>query len=328
MTVEHTTQSDLPSVSVIIPTCNRRTSLERTLRSLLAQDYPPDRYEIIVADNSSSDGTGEMIASLRTQARCKLWHFVKPPEGPGRARALGMREAGGEILAFTDSDCVADARWLRAGVTAMTGNAAIVQGKTLPDPSVPWGPMSRSIKITQLSHIYETCNIFYRKAPAMEAGGFSGSFFDLGTGTFGGEDLELAHRVMRLGWASAFADGAVVYHEVSRHSFGSWLIDPHYRLWPLMVRRVPEFRRHFFLRYFLYPGQFWLIVALAGMLGALWWAPCLLLALGYWGDCALRPTRFWRGPLRAVRVLVCLPRDLLILVALTVSSLRHRCVVL
>ncbi|MHA2283533.1 MAG: glycosyltransferase family 2 protein, partial [Promethearchaeota archaeon] len=56
----HTT---VPSVSVVIPTHNRRELLKCTIESLFNHSYPKDRYEIIVIDNASSDGTEKMIQS-------------------------------------------------------------------------------------------------------------------------------------------------------------------------------------------------------------------------------------------------------------------------
>jgi mycofactocin system glycosyltransferase len=105
-----------PGVSIIIPSYNRVSQLERCLRSLLHVDYPPDRLEIIVVDDASSDGTQAMIERL--SAECVEQNIAlrstrqSTRQGVAMCRNRGAELARHELLAFLDSDCVASARWL------------------------------------------------------------------------------------------------------------------------------------------------------------------------------------------------------------------------
>ena len=97
-----------PSVTVIIPTRDRKGELAECLKSVFAQDYPKDKLEVIVIDDGSEDGTGEVGHMFS----CKLFSH-KNSHGQSYCRNLGAKEARGEILAFIDSDCVAGSSWLK-----------------------------------------------------------------------------------------------------------------------------------------------------------------------------------------------------------------------
>lgn len=96
-------------ISVIVPVFNEDRYLERVIAALQAQDYPRDRYELIFVDNGSSDDS-LFILALYPMIRV----FKESREGAYAARNRGLREARGEILAFTDSDCYPLPGWLNA----------------------------------------------------------------------------------------------------------------------------------------------------------------------------------------------------------------------
>lgn len=98
----------LPMVSVVVPARNEAARIGACLDALLGQDYPRDRYHILVVDNASTDGT-----AART-ARYPVTRIVEPVRGIARARNTGIRAARGECIAFTDADCVPCPHWLRA----------------------------------------------------------------------------------------------------------------------------------------------------------------------------------------------------------------------
>lgn len=94
--------------TIIIPTRNRKDFLKRCLAAALSQDYSD--YEVIVIDNGSSDGTDEMIRDAFPKVRYFLQDKVP---GPAATRNLGIRKALGEIIAFTDDDCIVPPNWLQ-----------------------------------------------------------------------------------------------------------------------------------------------------------------------------------------------------------------------
>jgi len=114
-----------PPVSVVVPVFNGAQRISRCLEYLLAQSYPPDRREIIVVDNGSSDGTRELVGgfpvTLLSETSCR---------SPYAARNAGIMSAGGEMLAFTDADCQPHRDWLRHGVrTLLDSRADLVGGR-------------------------------------------------------------------------------------------------------------------------------------------------------------------------------------------------------
>ena len=90
----------IPSISVVIPTYNRATTVGEAIRSVLAQDSPPD--EIIVIDDGSTDGTGDVLAEFGDALKV----LRKPNGGVSSARNAGVRLARSEWIAFLDSDDV------------------------------------------------------------------------------------------------------------------------------------------------------------------------------------------------------------------------------
>ena len=95
-------------VSVVVPVRNGERTIGECLASLVAVDFPAADREILVVDNGSSDGTGGIIARFPVQ------RLHVPRRGVSRARNAAIRASHGEILAFTDSDCVVARAWLCA----------------------------------------------------------------------------------------------------------------------------------------------------------------------------------------------------------------------
>jgi glycosyltransferase involved in cell wall biosynthesis len=93
-------------ISAVVPTFNRIATLRQTLTALAAQDYPD--YEIIVVDDGSSDGTGDVVTREFPAVR----YVRQPNRGPAAARNVGIRAALGDIVAFTDDDCLPPVDWL------------------------------------------------------------------------------------------------------------------------------------------------------------------------------------------------------------------------
>jgi cellulose synthase/poly-beta-1,6-N-acetylglucosamine synthase-like glycosyltransferase len=98
--------ADPPSISVIVPVRDGESTIADCLDAILANDYPPDRREVLVVDNGSSDRTAALI-----QAR-PVRYLHEPRRGVSHARNQGIAESDGEILAFVDADCLVEPQWL------------------------------------------------------------------------------------------------------------------------------------------------------------------------------------------------------------------------
>jgi glycosyltransferase involved in cell wall biosynthesis len=123
-----------PFVSVIVPVYNGEATIVQCVESLLAQDYPSDRREIIIVDNGSKDHTVGLIQSYAQSGKIILLNETQVLNAYG-ARNTGARVAKGEILAFTDADCKADANWLLELVKGFRDSSVgCLTGKVIPAP--------------------------------------------------------------------------------------------------------------------------------------------------------------------------------------------------
>jgi glycosyltransferase involved in cell wall biosynthesis len=95
------------AVSVIIPTYNRRDELRRTLETLTVQEFPAKEFEVIVADDGSSDDSAEVAASFDGPLRMKYVFQEDLGYRAGAARNAGARLAAAPVLAFLDSGTMA-----------------------------------------------------------------------------------------------------------------------------------------------------------------------------------------------------------------------------
>lgn len=124
-----------PSVSVIVPARNEAEVLERTLESLLAQEYKGD-WEIMVVDDRSTDNTPFILADLqRRETRIKVVTVIEknPPSPKKNALATGIAASSGEIIVTTDADCIYDPCWLHGLVSHMAQDVGVVAGLTIFD---------------------------------------------------------------------------------------------------------------------------------------------------------------------------------------------------
>ncbi len=116
-------------VSVIISVRNEEALLARCLESLLAQDYPRESYEIVAIDDGSTDSTANILRAYANEhAHIRV---ITMAPGPGHKRAAliaGIKEAAGELLLFTDGDCIVKPAWIRQMASALSGGHVFVAG--------------------------------------------------------------------------------------------------------------------------------------------------------------------------------------------------------
>lgn len=124
----------LPFISVIIPSYNRADLIGLTLQSLVEQDYPTDKYEVIVVDNNSTDNTKDVVRDWQARARISIKYVFETRQGVHYARNSGVQYAKGDILYYTDDDMLADRKLLTEIVKPFNYDPSIasVTGKVLP----------------------------------------------------------------------------------------------------------------------------------------------------------------------------------------------------
>lgn len=268
-----------PAISVVVATRDRRDRLMRLLAALARQTLAPDRFELIVVDDGSSDGTPAALADARRGAEFPITVVWAEGGGPARARNLGWRRARAPIVAFTDDDCEPQPRWLEELLAAAESRESFVQGVTVPNPeeSDRLGAFSRTLEVRELGPWYPTANIAYPVALLAQVGGFDEDY-----PAPGGEDTDLAWRVIEAGGEARLAPDAVVWHAVSDLGALGRL-----RVAWRWAPAVRVFRRHPQLRGELHMGIFWkrshasLLLLALGLVLARRMPPALLLALPY-----------------------------------------------
>ncbi|MGE5575819.1 MAG: glycosyltransferase family 2 protein [Syntrophothermus sp.] len=198
-----------PLASVVIPTYNRRTILEKSLKSLFQQTCPPDQYEIILIDDGSTDQTRQMVESLRPP--CRLEYRYQEHAGPASARNAGVRLANADLIIFIDSDIVVAPEFIEAHLEAHRTPGVIAHGPVIHTTDLDH-PTDARMKVTDISRAYfATGNVSIEKARLLEAGLFDEDFRE-----YGWEDLELGYRLRRLGLKAVPCPGAKGYHYKSR----------------------------------------------------------------------------------------------------------------
>jgi len=118
-----------PFVSVVIPAYNAERSVEGLMLALDRQTYPKDRYEVILIDNASRDRTMEKAKALAARLGCRVAVESETAiQSSYAARNKGLSLAGGDVLAFVDTDCLPDAQWIEKGVETLREEKADLAG--------------------------------------------------------------------------------------------------------------------------------------------------------------------------------------------------------
>ncbi len=201
----------LPSVSIVIPVYNGMRTIQACLDAIFQQDYPRDRYEVIVVDNNSTDGTPEFVQKYPVKLV-----FERQIQGPHAATNTGVREAQGEILVFTDSDCVPEPDWLRHLVAPFADKTVVGTGGRI-EAYKPSTPVERFLdQMKPFKNAYQatpdfpaaliTGNCAIRRDDFIAAGMFNPNMYT-------GAEVDLSYRVqLQTGKRVVFVPEAVVYH--------------------------------------------------------------------------------------------------------------------
>jgi len=236
--------SELPHVTIAIPTYNREKWLAETLAGLTTQDYPADRLEILIIDNNSPDHTRELVASFSDASHAPKY-LLETQQGANFARNRALAEAQGEIIVYGDDDILMHATWLRElmqpfvldsnkRVGAVAGEVVPVFPEGCPD----WvrsfhGPQAfrEDMGPTSNKQVPMSANLAFRRDALREQGGWDTNVGRKGKRVFGGEENGPMHRMRQAGFEVWFAPLASVDHQmpsgrttmsyVKRHAFDS-----------------------------------------------------------------------------------------------------------
>ncbi len=201
--------------SVIVPAYNAAQVLPRCLSALQHQTIDPERYEIIVTDDGSTDATAECARRMLNVPHAQV--IRASHNGPAQARNLGVQSARGEIVLFTDADCEPAPNWIER-LTAVFEQST-VSGAKGAYRTRQTGRVARFVQqeyqdkydrlLPQL-HIdfVDTYSAAYRRTIFIASGGFDPSFT-----TASVEDQEFSFRLAEQGQRLVFVPEAIVYHQ-------------------------------------------------------------------------------------------------------------------
>lgn len=201
-----------PFVSVIVPVWNDPVRLGECLRALEGQSYPGHLYEVVVVDNDSAEAVGHVAAPY---ARARV--VTEGRRGSYAARNTGLAHARGEVIAFTDADCLPALDWIEKGVARLArgGGRSVVAGRIEVFPRTS----RRSNAVEQYEVLFAlaqrefvrkygfgaTANLFALKEVFARAGLFLAEVKS-------GGDLEWGRRVAGYGYGVEYAEELCVRH--------------------------------------------------------------------------------------------------------------------
>ena len=205
-----------PFISVIIPTYERANQLSLCLGALAAQDYPRDRFEVVVVDDGSAVPSESSLETFRPQLNVRL--LWQRHSGPAAARNYGAARAKGAYLAFTDDDCAPAPNWLRNLARGfMACSDCVLGGRTINQlENNPYSTVSQLV----VDYLYTSWNSDPDHATFLTSNNFAlpaKNFqdvggFDAGWTHAAGEDRELCDRLISHGYRLRYAPDALVRH--------------------------------------------------------------------------------------------------------------------
>jgi glycosyltransferase involved in cell wall biosynthesis len=197
-----------PELSVVIGTFNQKDKLKKVLQSLYRQTLSPDRYEVIVVDSASGDGTDRMVKEF-SSAPFPLKYLRIENRGKPYARNHGIDLAAGEIILLTDADMIADPNLLSEHLKAHQHyENACFEGTTInPDKKPYIKEKLRPFQHLKFSY-FLSGNLSVRKQTLVSTGKFDNDFAN-----YGWEDIELGYRLSKMGVPLYYLPLAVNYHD-------------------------------------------------------------------------------------------------------------------
>jgi cellulose synthase/poly-beta-1,6-N-acetylglucosamine synthase-like glycosyltransferase len=202
-------------ISAIVPVFNAEKTINSCLTSLLNQDFN-GKYEIILVDDGSADNTLQIIKGFLKKYKKKIRLMRQAHKGPATARNLGIKYARGDIILFTDSDCIVEKNWITQMIAPLKKEEISgVQGayKTKQKEIIAKfcqleiEERYEKMKKSQYIDFIGTYSAAYRKKIFQKIGGFNEEYK-----IASGEDMDFSFKAAKAGYKLVFNPDAVVYH--------------------------------------------------------------------------------------------------------------------
>ena len=224
--------------SVVVATYNRASLLKQCLEALARQTVPKNEYEILIINDGSRDNTDEVAKNFKeSHQNLRFLYFKQDNSGPAKARNIGIKNAQGDIIFFTDDDCIVPPNWIETLAKEYILNPEIAgvggwykydeksyksrlarayinyMDMLFFDRSYSyWGINYKTQKIKS-KHFFKnpagnTSNMSYKKSVLIETGGFDETIKFVGY-----VDWELKKRIASLGYELVYLPHFVSHHK-------------------------------------------------------------------------------------------------------------------
>ena len=201
-------------VSVIVPVYNRPDQLEGLLDSFDKMRGTLPR-EIIIVDDRSTENVPQVLEKWSRKKHGFQARFIRMNKngGPAKARNRGIKKSSGDLLAFTDSDCIVEPYWIHHLVKSMKENRKVVGmgGRVLPlgkDIFSKYYTYHRILEPPESRIYLVTANCIYHRKEVVDVGGFVEDIPKPG-----GEDVGLSFKLYKRGYRFGFCEEAVIFHD-------------------------------------------------------------------------------------------------------------------
>lgn len=212
------------SVSVIICTRNRSSSLREALKAILALNLKNiGNFEILCVDNGSSDETRSVVEEFSDIAHFRVHYLFEPIAGLSYARNCGLTSASGDLIMFTDDDCLVPADWINVAAQIfaddlfkLVGGRVELFNKGQPSPVTKTSPIRETMASPgQLFGFLHGANMAFGRAVVERIGTFDVRF-GAGTQLQSAEDTEFAYRAVTHGVPVIYEPALVIHHDHGR----------------------------------------------------------------------------------------------------------------
>jgi len=230
-------------ISVVIPTFRRLALLRKCLEAIVAQACPDCSFEVIVVSDGPDDTTGSLIAHIKTEnpGFPIFFYSLDMKRGPAAARNYGWKKSTGELVVFTDDDCIPSPGWLagywhkyqlhKQPIIAYTGKVEV---------PVPAMPTDYEKNVAQLSSAeFITANCAVTREALNQVNGFDEAF-----PVAWREDSDLQFKLLKENVPIFSVQEALICHPVRKTFWGSSIRDQQKSMFnALLFKKHPEFYR-------------------------------------------------------------------------------------
>ena len=219
----------ISSITVVVCTANRASDLTFMLQEFAKVKIPPrTSVDLLIIDNASTDSTRSVVEEASKYLQLPVHYAYEPRKRLGYARNCGVARATGEIIAWTDDDCVVSEDWLiriaahfesKDAPDLLGGRIELFDKTHYPIPVKTSGVIGKMDRLSFPGGVLLSCNMAFHRRLIDRVGDFDARF-GAGAPLRGGEDADFVYRAYNAGCKVEYFPDVVVYHYHKRVTRG------------------------------------------------------------------------------------------------------------